>query len=503
MPSLLINDFSGGLNLRDNPAELELNETPSALNWTIDTRGAIRVRNGCLNVVALPGVSGKAAYIFYSAALDQWLCVRETAGAPNTLHLHTRPADFSGVWTDRGAVNSVLTAKVGFCDFPGATPKVVIATDANSGGTKGIWTWDGTTLTNVSATVAGYAVALWQNRAWVCGYPTSDANGNPTRLFACAAGDPATWATGSGGLTVDVRDVDALKLTALGVVGGSLHVFKGRSAYRVNDSSTGAYATIDSTAGCAGPLAIVSDYGRLFTWGRDSLYEWDGIGAGRKVGDKCRPLFATDAAVLSQTSAGAATSDSPLCGGLVEDRVLYAYPSAVSGANDRLLEYDPAHGWLMKHRLASSETVSSFARKGSDLFAAVMSGDVIYKVFSETPGSDNAVLYANSTCIYSTPWLQPIGGKRCRVRRALITGLLGNGATNVLNFRVGSGFGPGLPSPFDLSTDLRGALGQAIATSTLRSLGQDVAFQFSFTDETANGSASVFALELDIDQLER
>lgn len=491
MPILRLSDFSGGLNLRDAPNRIAANETPFARDWTfygkgLYSGGAPQLRRGCALAVTLPGVTLKKAWIFYSAALDQWLCVRETTGAPSTLRLHTRPGDLSGSWTDRGAVNSVVTARAAFIDFPGATPKVVIATDVNSGATKGIWTWDGTTLTSVSTTVAGSAIALWQNKAWVAGYPTSDSNGNPTRLFACAAGDPTTWAVASGGLTVDVRDKDAQALTAVALAGGSLVVFKARSAYRITDSSTGAFATIDPATGSL-VFGATTVRGRIYTWAPDGLYEWDGIGSGRLVGDKGRDLFLE----ISGT-------DTP-AGGQFSDRVIFAFPSSPGGANSNVLEYDPAHRWLMYHSFPTSG-FSSFARQDADTYGAYYQADKLLRMFAATPGNDDGVNYSNG--VYSTPWIQPNGGKLVRIRRIAVEGALEGSGSNTLTLKVFQDWNPNSGSTdFDITSDLRSSSLDE-ARSVIQSLPHARAYLFKLVVGTGTGTVQVNGIELDWDPLE-
>lgn len=413
MPSLRLSDFSGGLNLRDSPSEIAPNETANALNWTLDQRGAVQLRKGWSSVVALPGKTGTAAFPWFSAALNLWLCVRTVAGAPDVFKLFSRPADLSGSWTDRGQLLPVATPTpiAAFVDWPGTTPLVVLTAQTGDGASGAIYTFDGTTLTVRSSTIAGHALAVWQNRVWLGGYAVSGANGNPSRLFACKVGDPTVW-TAPDLTTADVRDKDAAQLMGLGLAGGALIVFKRRSAYRVNDSANGSYSTLDAAAGCMGPLAVVPLRGRLYTWGADGFYEWDGVGKGVNVGDKVRPLFATDAALVGGVPA--------LCAGAVEDRALFAYPSAAGGSNDLQLEFDPQHGWLMKHQLASSETVSSFARKEASLYAAVPSADALYLVGGLGPGQDGSTFFPYS--YYRTPWLQPNGGKLARIIRSQVEG---------------------------------------------------------------------------------
>jgi hypothetical protein len=493
MPTIRISDFSGGLNLRDSPIELAPSETPDAINWRLDQRGAIRLRKGCSNVAALPGSTGEFAYIFPSTALGQWFCIRYD-GSTSFTRIYKRPADLSGSWTSvstLGITGTKYASAATIVDWPGATPLIAVAISDPAGtqtNLNGTWTYDGTTFTAGPAGINGRMLALWQNRVWLA-RPVNEKN--KTRLYFTALGTAGDY---NGGGNVDLRDLDAEEITALGLSAGALQTFKHRSAYRVNDSSTASYSTVDSASGAKAPHAVVGQRGRLYTWGADSLYEWDGIGPGRRIGDKARPLF--DDAALSGVIPG-------LCGGPFEDGTLFAYPSSGGGANDRLLEYDPQHGWLMKHQLAGSTKtqVSSLASKDGDTYAAIKNGDVIFKFNGATAGADDGVLFTNN---YRTAWFEPYGGKLCRIQRAIVEGLLVNGGTNTLTMKVYKDGDLSTSDSYDITADLRASSSTDIVqTAVVNSLGHARSFAFEFVAGTASGDASVFALEFDWTPLER
>jgi hypothetical protein len=188
----------------------------------------------------------------------------------------------------------------------------------------------------------------------------------------------------------------------------------------------------------------------------------------------------------------------------VEDRALFAYPSSAGGNNDRLLEYDPEHGWLMKHQLASSsqDEISSFASKEADLYAAVRDGDDLFKIFSETAGADDGTLYAGNN--FRTPWLQPAAGKMVRILRAQIEGLTVTGGTTTLKVRVYKDWDLSSYTEYDLSTDLRGGdANDQVETSIIRYSLHSRAFAFEFVAGTAVGAASVNSLSIETIMLER
>jgi hypothetical protein len=501
VPSLELLDFKGGLNTRDSPNELALNETPASTQWTLDSRGALKLRGGCVNRIALPGDTQTPAFIFYSQVFDIWLCARKSGA---NFVLFTRPGDLSGAWTSRGnlAVANPGSMEAAFVEFSGASPVIVItcaATGLSGGGT---YTYAPTTLTSVSATIRGNAIALWKNRVWITGYPVSDANGNPTRLFATKVGDVTVFAAPDG-LTVDIRDLDAEGLTGCGVTTGALWVFKNRSAYRVYDETDGSYSTVDPAAGCVGPRAVVPLRGKLFTWGQDGIYEWAGASPGKNIAGKVQPLFAytlgnVDPPTIAQ-----------ICGGVIGDRLLYGYPVSAFVTNSHLLELDPANGWVMQHQIANSaqDEVTSFAtwqgplvNEAGILFGAIKDGDDLFSMFDGSPGKDDATAYTGS---YKTPWLQPSRGKRFRVQRALIEGLLEWNKTNTMQITARHDWSLGGGETYDITTPIRGASAVFEQMQTdLRSLGQQRAIQFEIQAGNALGTAELRSIGLDVSLIE-
>lgn len=487
MPTIVLERFDGGLNLRDSPTVLKPNETPDAYNWTLDELGSVRLRGGSTNQASLPGTSGRPAFIFFSRVLNQWLCAREVAGAPNSLNLYTRPADLSGSWTNRGVLATSTVAssmRAAFVDWPGTPSKVVFTAGTLSGTVAvSLGTWDGTTFVGGSPSgLFGQALAVWNNRVWLVGFDN-------VNLFASKIGDPTVW-TAPDLLQVGIRDRDSSVLTALGVVGGALLVFKEQSAYAVTDSVSGAYRTIDPTSGAMGPTAFGAQAGRLFTWGRDGLYEWDGVGRGRNIADKARELFDTDSALL-----GGAPS---IAGGTYQDRVLFAYPEAKGGLNNRLLEVSPRHGWVMRHRLrtaGSPASAQSFAAKDGGLYAAVSESDQMWSLFDQDPEAGVEVYGV----WYMTPVLEPAGGRVCRIERMTIEGLVeysttpgslvkiytdGNSATSRMTVNLDADLTASAPS-------------DVVQSAVIQALPHARAYQFRFETVGGQGQVTIRRIILD------
>lgn len=456
-----------------------------ATNLTLDERGGMKWRNGCFNVAALPGTSGKTPYIFWSSALQVFLCARESAG---TFKLFTSPT--GAVWTDRGTINSAVASEAAFVDFPragaGAAGPVVVIACTGRGATQGVVFIDSTfalTFPATGANIAGNSIVLWQDRAIIAGYPTTDANGTPAHYFACAPKDPATWSTAGGGWNNQLRELNGDVITGLGVLSGAMIAFKRTSTYRINDSSTGAYITIDASAGCVNPRAVAGVYGRLYAWGADGMYECDGIGPMKNVGEKILPVY-SDANTVTAT----------VVAGVHKGRVFF---SGQLPSSYLMYEFDPRHGWIMRHVMGSAaqDKITSFTVKDGVLYAGIADGDDFFRMFTESPGADDGTQILGT---WTSPWFLPNSGMLARLQQVLFQGLTGQGTTTAVlvsifrNWDYSAGF-----EQYDIGTALRAQdAGDVQLTAPLKALGHGASFGFQIDLATAPGSVSLRSMQL-------
>lgn len=482
MPKIDLNDFSGGLNLRDSIELIGKKETPDAVNMTLTARGAITVRNGCTQAVTLP--AGDAKVLYYSPLFNVWfLQVGST--------LYVRPGDLSGSWTSH--ITLTTSNPVALVDFKNATTERVLITQM--GASPGSWQTDGATPAQ-NLSMSGTTFTVFKNRAWNINTTTPVAVARSS-LFFSALGDGSSWTTATD--LVTVREKDMEPLTALAVAGGSLLVFKKRSAYRVVDAATGAYTTIDWTNGCMGPQALVSLNGVVYTWGVDGIYAWDGFGRGVRVSDKILPRF------LSNTASEAALEK--VTGGVLDDRIVFAYPFNAN-ANNRIIEMLasqaaksdelPASAWIMEHTLAQTgeDEIVSFANKGSALYAAMTDGDVMYSMFDGTPGADDGTNFISN---YKTPTFGL--GRISRLQRLRVYGGAAAAGTNTKELRTYKDWSPSVANTFDITANMETADGAEVAD--IQSLGHAEAFQLEFRSSGGTGAAELNRILLDLTPLVR
>src|SRR5262249_38662901 len=156
----------------------------------------------------------------------------------------------------------------------------------------------------------------------------------------------------------------------------------------------------------------------LYVWGSDGIYQCDGVGAMKNVGDKIRPVFYNR------------DNTSDVCAGVFEDHVMF---SSVSGGSYEIHDVAPAGG-IVKHSLpGSQDEVSSFTRKDTPLYAAIADGDDLFTMFTGTGsamGKDDATGYSAG---WYTPWFLPNSGMLARLQRALVQGVIGSSATLFFN----------------------------------------------------------------------
>lgn len=496
MTLLSLSDFSGGLNLRDAPNEIALNETADAYNFQLDFRGGLKYRPGHLAQIAMPaGVRP----LRWSALLNLWLAL-------GVGPIYKRPADFSGSWvTPTGGATCYIEDVV---DWPGTTPLVV-----GVGSTNGAYTYDGTTVVQVAPTIRCGTVEVWGNRVWAGKYWSNDGVGHTARLFASKVGDPTDWIPSTAvddALTVDLRIKDAEGITALALAGDVLLVFKKNSTYRITDPTTGEPHLIDPNHGALSPNAVVSQRGRVYAWGERGIFEYDGIGPGKLISDKVRPL----------TVKGFTGYTSPdVYAGAFEDRLVFAYPTIPNSVTTQLLEGDPLHGWWMQHLFGGTAglhpQVHNLVKKDNDLYMVASlpdftNAETIYKVFGDVLGYDNGQGFVAH---YRTPWLQPAKGKRARLIRALVEGALkfqtvADATTVTLNVYRDWNFGSPALATYALAGDLAIVNSPAeLAESIANSIGHGRSFAFEFQVSRTGGvaaldSATIAAINFEPVQLE-
>jgi hypothetical protein len=339
---LAIQDFSGGLNVRDAATELKENETPDCMNVVIDERGGVAKRLGYSrwNATALPNL------LTYGYESDVCNCVFWYSQADGKLYRDTN-----------GLPTLVKTfaagAAIAIADFAGVC-YLIHAFDGMYASTNGT-SWSLTSAAS-GAIPSGDMLAVWQNKLWV-------ASSTSNLLSFSAPGDPTRWDPADDAGANYIREGNDFPISCLFGTSGvdvqakpALLVGKRSGAqgstHRVTDASTGDYATIDQGVGPAGPRAITSLYGSLYMLSTAGIFQTDGQSALLPIGSRLSKMFDPAALDFSQAAGFAA--------GRTRDRVRFSIARADATGNDLALEYHPA----FQAFTARSDAASCYVTRG-------------------------------------------------------------------------------------------------------------------------------------------
>ncbi len=416
-------NFSGGLNLRDAPTELALTETPDCMNVSFDERGGVTKRLGYTAWNASPAAN-LITQGYYSQVADKLLWYSRADGK-----LYSDPG--TGVLTLRRTWTT--GSRLGIVDFAGSV-YAIHPVDGLYSSTDGV-TWAAVVASSGSVPV-GDLLAAWQNKLWVAGNPATK-----LRLYFCGAGDPTKWAGADGGGSNDIREKDDSAISALH--GGTgfdnqtkpcLLVFKQESTYRVHDSSTGAFVTLDSKAGAASAKAVISLYGKVYAVSRRGVYATDGFSPMQPLSAKLDPQF-TDAAL-------AYGSLDNIAAGYQGDRLFFSITRNAATVNNLALEYHPLLGWFSAGTNSAACYVTYGKNQESLLAASPTVTGQIYKL--NTGGTDNGAAIQSW---WQTKVFEPNAGYQGRLQ---LCRMLGRGTFTVTvrtDFLTSGGVSTTLSSP--------------------------------------------------------
>jgi len=389
---LRIRDFSGGLNLREAPPELAPNESPDLWNVTLDERGGVTKRLGSTKVNGTAFSGGLVKTLWYSGILGDTVT---QAGA--SLYLGT---------TNTARKTFTTSDRCGLTDFNGQ----VWAIHPVDGLFRSS---DGITWTAVAGGPKGDSIVAWQNRL------IANDKVNITRINASKIGDGTDWTTGAGaGWTNEIRENprDGSRVLCLAAASGvdiagrpGLIACKRDSTYRIYDSNTGAYQTLDPNVGAASGQSVTTLFGRTIILSRSGIYWTNGVDPLVKASARVDPLFTPTTLAQSQLDLCAA--------GSFQDRVYFSIPRTGQTANDLALEYHPVEGWITAGSQAAS-CYAVYANQTQRLYAGspTATGQVYQHL---TGGSDDGAAIASW---FQTRWFEPNDGFFTRFRKAQVLG---------------------------------------------------------------------------------
>ena len=283
--TVVVNDFTGGLNYRADAFQLADNESPDMQNVDVDPRGGFSSRGAVIDYSTAP-IGGIAALGFEPNKLFAW------DGAYKHLMIAANDKVF---WTANGSVSSSIATTdnpsgASFSSWAvGSSSAVYIACGHGNQGHK----WSGTAATALTASGTGawqdsYAsptgthmpkanlVATHIDRLWV-----ADTNENsvayPNRVRFSHPSFAESWRE------LDYIDVlgGGNGITALVPFGDQLLIFKKRAVFLLSgyDEETFQLVPISTEIGAVNPQCVVAtEQGVFFFSWPDGLFVFNGTG---------------------------------------------------------------------------------------------------------------------------------------------------------------------------------------------------------------------------------
>jgi len=338
---LRTDSFVGGLNLRADPFQLGLDESPDMLNVDIDPRGGFGMRGGVtrLNPSAV-GALGAGTF----TPKKLWVWERPSSQlfvAANSKVYYASSTTFTDT-----TIATTAAHGASFAAWSGISERVYVA-----GGNGGVVNkWDGTTKTALTAS----ATAAWQetygtptgthapksdhiaahaNRMFVAS-TVEDAVTYPNRIRFSHEGFPESWRSLD---YIDIVDGGS-GITALIPFQGALYIFKKSSVHMLLgiDTDTFVVQRVTDTLGTPSPRAVVATEAGIyfFSW-PDGVFRLDGTSI-TNVGMSIQPLI--------QTQQVTETSITNLDLAWVNRRLWVSIPQATSTTASFTYVLDPTIG---------------------------------------------------------------------------------------------------------------------------------------------------------------
>lgn len=260
---LVLDNFLGGLNVRDDPVNLALDESPSLTDFVpYGEGGAIVQRAGD---DAYHNFSGITISRFWASAMVSGALLAYATSNGNVYGYN--PATQTTLYTP-GAGSYVSEGFVAF-EAPttgGQGPIFFRARDAASANVFRYWTGSGAagTWTASAGTLPGtYWYIYASNRVWaVRDFPSAENVPGASMLYWSALGDARNWPSAN---TLQLDPGDGQGFSGVGRVGDVLVVFKPNKAWVIYDLDTGANRALGEDVGTNnGDLICTTPVGLFF-----------------------------------------------------------------------------------------------------------------------------------------------------------------------------------------------------------------------------------------------
>lgn len=334
--------FSGGLNLRDQPNQVDPSQAIDLLNVTLVEREGIRSRDGYskFTASALTNQPDSLAAYYTTSGTAQLV-----VGNGNRLDaLNTSGTSVANVAT--------TASPHYFTRFGGPTAELLFIAN----GTDSVRQWNAAAFstpayTGTAPTGRFVAVTPWDNRLINARRSGVVAGNSPSTVFFSDAGVPTTFGANN---YVDLTPGDGEAIMGIVAWERYVFVFKETKFFRFYGTSTGAagtpvfnYEGVDNGVGLVSSRALCAARDGVYFLGRNGVYRTTGSRA-ELVSPTLDPFFAgvqPDFMVSQPINLGALTA----CAMTAHREQIYlAVPVGTSSTNTRLFVYDPRYqNWTL------------------------------------------------------------------------------------------------------------------------------------------------------------
>lgn len=340
---IFIQDFSGGLNMKDSPHSVRPNEAVECTNFIFSRTGEALVRRGYTLHYDLETESPvQGIHRFYTPGEDYLVAV---SGGKIFVDSEKKKENLSPV------------APFSFATWDWKA----VCFLAN--GVDDLMVFDGTDITTITgAPSAPRHVAVYANRLWV-----AHVENDPTFLQWSDLGDYETWPAANFAAA-------AGEITGIVPGFGQLYIFTpNRVEILVGTggvTTTEGIQTLLEGVGCVAPRTIATHAGVIFFLGHEGVWQLVG-GQVRLVSRNIEPAV-TNLTPLQRESAV----------GVIYDGRYWL--SLLSGSKREVYVYDIQHGWWTKFTGIDATTFSVF--DGAQDTSLLLSGDSKGKIWRQDTG---------------------------------------------------------------------------------------------------------------------
>jgi hypothetical protein len=397
---ILVQDFSGGVNLADGVYQLASNEARDARNVTSAERGNLRKRDGS----QVWGTLGQNPLSLFGALAPRVLI------ASGSTFLYSIDAARAVVQIASGLTAGQRWQWIAAPTVGGQGP-LFGTNGVEQRYTDGTLAGTGTWTAAAGILPLGRYVAYAMRRVFMAGMATYAGVADPSSTLAASAiGSPRDWTVDvNQGWVVELDPSDGDAITGVCGSGMNLVVFKNYKIFQVYDTDTGANRRMSDRIGCVAPRSIVeTPYGVFFLSEDHGICRTNGQSVER-VSGKILPLLRSIPPAMR----------SSVCAAFLNDHLYVAI--ATGTANDLLLDLDIKQNAWWIHSLAMSDIVTWDPGAGLGLFGARSGQPNVQQLLVPGLTTDDVPAAGGAGTIFQTyytgPWetfRQPYRRKRIR-----------------------------------------------------------------------------------------